>query len=197
VRVNSESGTTAYLSERVAGGALDFAICAEVSNDPRLAFDPIFQERVGVLVPASHELAKKEHLTIADLQQVPLLFSDTNCRYRRVFENSVERRGAALSPLIEMSSVSARLRSVQIGLGIALVPSTALHELPPNTVFKTIEGAAVNVTLGLVRRNEPMPDNRALGSLVSLMRKRLHGRLPAPARRRARQPVTQTRGVPS
>lgn len=125
VKVFLQSGTTRQLYEGVQEGALDAAVCLYPSFALSKAFDwsPLREESLLLLVP--------RHL--ADQDPLALLRSEPLIRYDRSLGGGqmVERylRAAHITPRerFELSSLVAISMMVDRGLGVAVVPDTALN----------------------------------------------------------------------
>ena len=175
-RLKVESGTSAYYARQVLEGTFDFAITAPITLDGRLSFTHLYDEQIGLLFPASHQLAKKTHVSAKDLQGVPMIFSEAVCSYRQVFQSTLDRRGIAISPVIDVSSIPARVRAVQLGMGVALLPSRAIEKVPDGTVFVPLERGEGTLAIGVLRRSDAGAPGRTLQAFFDMLRAQLTGR---------------------
>ena len=169
-RLKVEAGTGSYFAQQVLDGTFDFAITAPVTLDGRLSFTQLYEEHIGLLFPASHNLAKKTHVSAKDLQGVPMIFSESVCSYRQAFQSTLDRRGVAISPIIDMSSIPARIRAVQLGLGVALLPASAIETVPDRTVFVPLERGEGTLAIGVLRRADAGTPGRALQAFFDMLR---------------------------
>ncbi len=175
VRLSLEVGGTEGISSRVAGGELDLGLCSPPVAQPGLLFEPLFAERLGLLVPENHPLATAEVITPAQLTEQRLLLTEPRCAYREVTEKTLLSLGANPYSGIEIGSMGAIRRAVQIGLGVAFVPRLIASPPPRGTLLREVEGIDLKLTIGLVRRPDRLAPGRAQESLRTLLRSRLSG----------------------
>lgn len=60
VRLTLEVGVTQVISQRVAAGSLDAALCSPPSANLDLAFELLFQDPIALLIPETHQFAALE-----------------------------------------------------------------------------------------------------------------------------------------
>ena len=117
----------------------------------------LLRERNGVVLPADHELATRPSLRLKDLAAVPfVLFPRTNNPgfYDRVL---AAFRSAGVTPHIaeEVRPRANGLGLVRAGVGATFMCPSEAKSLPPDLVFRPLEGAAPESRLALVWRQTP------------------------------------------
>jgi DNA-binding transcriptional LysR family regulator len=168
-----EGGGTRSLSERVAAGELDFAICSAPAANLGLSFEPLFTETMVLLAPADHPLAVKEPLRAADLSGVQVVLSEPGCSYRQTVEGALLQRGALPVSGLEIGSVEALKRTVQRGLGVTILPENTVDPPPPGTIVRHVADLDLHIAVGIVRRPNGPPPGAALQALIAMVRSRL------------------------
>ncbi len=172
----SESPTSAQLRALQAG---DLA-CGFFHPDaptPGIRTSLLLRERNGVLLPATHPLAKRAGLRLRDLATTPfVLFPRTHNPgfYDRILAAFTT---AGITPRIaeEVWPRANAVGLVRAGLGATfMTPSEAQH-LPPEIVFRPLRGPAPESRLVLGWRQPPDPEP-ALAAFLAVA-------APAPARR--------------
>ena len=116
------------IEQRVLDNDVDFGIGGDHSQHPELNYQPVLSDRYGVVIPASHPLAKRSEITweeISDLPQIHLT-EDTGTRaqlFKLEKENNLNLpiHGA----MIEVSTPAGLAEMVKTGLGISLLPALA------------------------------------------------------------------------
>jgi LysR family transcriptional regulator, regulator of the ytmI operon len=93
LRLTLETGITEVVSQRVAEGKLDLAICSPPTAKLGLNFETIFYDSMALLIPQSHALSQRDIIQVADLVGERLLLTETNCPYRKVFERETLSHG--------------------------------------------------------------------------------------------------------
>jgi DNA-binding transcriptional LysR family regulator len=178
LRLTLQTGGTHDLSERVAAGELDLAICSPPHASADLTFEPLFAEPMALLAPAEHPLATREPLLATDLDGARLLATDPGCSYRESVERALLRHGAAVAPGIEIGSLGALTAAVQQGLGVAIVPLAAVDPPPTGLITRCVADLELAVPVGIARRRSAPPPSAALQALIAVLR----GRLSTPSR---------------
>lgn len=174
IRLTIEVGNTAIISQRVASGALDLGICSLPEANLGLDFEPLFVEQLALLLPEQHPLVKKPTIEVRDLARERLLLTERECPYRELVEKELQKRGKNPYSGLEIGgSMEMVKRSVQNGLGIALLPRAAVIPQPAQTVLREIDGVELNLPIGLVLLAEEISPSRALEALLILLHKEL------------------------
>jgi DNA-binding transcriptional LysR family regulator len=166
-----EVGSKQSLSQRVADGALDVAVCPPPAQ-PGLDFEFLFQEEMALLLPENHPLTMRQALEREELNDERLLLTGDGCVYREFLDAELLRRGISVSANVSVGSLHALVRLVQEGLGIAIVPVSLASPLPMKTALRTLQGVPLSLPIGLVRPADSSP-GRALRSLLHQLRTEL------------------------
>jgi LysR family hydrogen peroxide-inducible transcriptional activator len=137
-----EENMTANLDRMVRAGEIDAAIVALPYEAPGIEVTPLYDEDFRVVVPARHRLARKHAVTTADLDTDELLLLPVgHCLRDQVLDTCQEfsrppppgRQGNSLETLRSM---------VASGLGITVLPETALTRRYATPLVKSIDFAA-------------------------------------------------------
>lgn len=177
VEVRVQVAGTAALCQAVAEGALDLAICSAPPRGSGLGFEPLFLERLDLLVPAQHPLATAQRVRARDLVEHRLLVTEETCAYRRTVVETLSAAGVVLGRLLELGSASAVAGAVACGLGIAFVPLGGADP-PAGTVRRELEDLPTALAVGVVAA-----EHRPLPATASELVKRLRASRPTPQRR--------------
>jgi DNA-binding transcriptional LysR family regulator len=172
-RLTLEVGNAALVNPRVSSGDLDFAISSPPEAHTGLAFEPLFFETLGVLLPEHHPLARKERLEAADLKGQRILLADRGCGYRAVIEKALLSQGVNPFSGIEMGSIEVLKQAVQGGLGIALLPVVAATPPPAQTIVRELQGVDLRVPVGLVSHPEAYHFGRTQQAFLTCLRTHL------------------------
>jgi len=176
VRVEVEVGGTHTIAAMVAARQLVVGIASAPPADSGLAFEPLFTERMALLLPRTHPLARRRRVRPRDLEGERLLLTDRTCAFRRRIEDALAATGVRPSPGVEIGSIAALARAVECGLGLAILPVAAASPPPPKTVLRAIHGLRLELLVGLVSPPDGAPFGRALLDLVEVIRGPRHAR---------------------
>ena len=176
VRLTVEVGGTSFVSQRVASGDLEVGICSPPPARLGLTFEPLFVEKMRLLLPADHPLTELEIIRPADLAGQRFLLTEPGCAYRRVIEQELFQRGINPYSGIEIGSGGALRRLVQLGVGVAIVPAVIASPLPAEMVLRDVEGTDLSLPVGLVRRAEDHLPGQVVEALLVALRTHLQER---------------------
>jgi DNA-binding transcriptional LysR family regulator len=180
---------SAELRNGVRNGALDLCFAfGAASPDRDLRSEAVGQDRLVIIVPQAHRLAKRETVGLTDLTNEPFLVTETGCVYRRIFDEAFAAAGSPLPPITgEVGSLAAILRMVEAGLGCALVPSLAVAQAPSTIAMRPWGGHEHVVPIVMTWRGRPVL-RPALRALLDMARAGDHATKPAGVRRRHAAP---------
>ena len=137
-----EENTTANLDRMLKAGELDAVILALPYGGPGIEAVPLYEEVFSVAAPAKHALARKKTIAVEDLDAGELLLLPVgHCFRDQVLDACNEfsrppeagRQGNSLETLRSM---------VASGLGVTVLPATALTARHANPLVKSIEFTA-------------------------------------------------------
>ncbi|MGB3634020.1 MAG: LysR family transcriptional regulator [Rubrobacteraceae bacterium] len=178
VRLTVEVGGTETIAGKVVSGELDVGLCAPLHSYEGLSFEPLFVEKMALLVPEGDPLDEKDMVEMADLAERRLMLSARSCTYRKEIERVLAGIGAN-APVdveigsVEIGSIGALKEAVRLGLGVAILPEASMIPPPSGTTLKSIRGVEPNLNVGLLLSSEEAPLSRALEEFVHTVRKAL------------------------
>jgi LysR family transcriptional regulator, regulator of the ytmI operon len=176
VRLTLEVGVTQIISQRVATGAIDLAICSPPSANLGLTFELLFQDAIALLIPEKHPLATKNTIPVSSLAQERLILTEENCPYRNILEKALLAHGINPFSGIEIMSLEALKQMVKCGLGIGVIPETAIASLPSNTTAKSLLELDLKLPVGIVFYSEASLSGSIIDSLIVDLRTKLKNR---------------------
>ncbi|QLY29788.1 LysR family transcriptional regulator [Nocardia huaxiensis] len=105
--------------------------CADLAFGPRPsrwsgAAERIGLEEVVAVLSNGHPLADRDHLTFADLRDHPLVHYHPDNGLSAWLDTEAARHGTTLTPVMRTRQAATAAQLAAAGLGIALVPTTAL-----------------------------------------------------------------------
>lgn len=121
----------------VAEGNADMAVAALDSAPRGLHFQSLAEEKMTLVVPARHPLAKTDSVPLAKIVPYPLMLLDRYQTLRKQLQVEFEQRGAAFNPA-STSTLPTLLGMVDAGNCITFLPRSMAHS-NVRGVRKTIE----------------------------------------------------------
>lgn len=145
IRYHIKTSSTDSLTRLLNEGVIDFAILA---GDPDLSkfnhFPVPTYDVWGLLIPKEHDLAKKETITAADLEEVPLLISQELLQYNKL-TSWLGKQVDSLHIVATYDLIFNASLMLETGMGCALTMSP-LVDTPANEplVFRPLEPEMVS-----------------------------------------------------
>jgi LysR family transcriptional regulator, regulator of the ytmI operon len=170
VRLTLEVGVTQLISQHVATGSLDLAICSPPSANLDLTFELLFYDPIALLIPDTNPLITLDEISASSLDKERLILTEEHCPYRNIFEKALLSEGVNPFSGIEVMSLEALKQMVRYGLGIGIVPAAAIASPPQNTIVRSISGLDLKLPVGIVFQPEACFSGSTLHMLVSALK---------------------------
>jgi LysR family hydrogen peroxide-inducible transcriptional activator len=139
-RVEVYEEVTASLLRRCASGEVDVGVLAMPVSAQYLEIEPLFEEELLAVVPATHELARRETIALAELVAEPfLLLGEAHCLSGTIQAVCQQQ---AIQPIGSgrMSQLATIQQLVSLGQGVSLIPEMAARvDASPSRVYRRLE----------------------------------------------------------
>lgn len=153
IRVLVHDGVARRVAERVKDGAAELGIGTLSGPDAALHATPLFEDDLVAVLPPGHPLAQEAVLAPAQLAAVPLVLTDPDSSLRALAERAFAQAGLVLRPAYEATYMSTAVAMVRAGLGIGVLPATALDlKVAPVLQTRPIDAPAMRRRILLLRR---------------------------------------------
>ncbi|CAG4925917.1 LysR family transcriptional regulator [Acidithrix sp. C25] len=168
LKIEVAEGTTSALEARVYSNAFEFAIMTRPTNTDELAFRAAFEEPLVLITTKEHRLANREAITLADLDNEPLLLPPRGTQFRDQIELIATQVGITLQPKAEIDGIRLLASMAFDGFAPTIAPTSAIPDfmverlgiveitgLPPRRVGiarrkRVAHSAAVKTVLDIV-----------------------------------------------
>ncbi|MFH5923886.1 LysR family transcriptional regulator [Roseomonas xinghualingensis] len=127
LRVQLQEAVTGRIHDMVRAEMVDIGIASGPPPGPDLAREPLFQDHLLAILPADHPLASRRRIPLEALARESLLLLESNTSVWRVLDDAFAAKGLRLTPFQQAVHTSTLVGMAQAGLGIALLPSTAVE----------------------------------------------------------------------
>lgn len=153
--------------------SVDFGIAAGDIDDPDLETATLMRDRMHAVYLAPHALDRESAITAAKLSRYPLIFMDEDSTVRQLVDRAFRAQGVAVKPAVEATYMATAVGMVRAGLGVALLPSSAVEAKPAARVkSRPISGRDFVRTISFAwKRGRTLPPASA-GFLTLLKRAR-------------------------
>jgi DNA-binding transcriptional LysR family regulator len=160
IRITVRDSVGERINAMVREEIVDFGIGSDVEPDAELETIPLFEDEMRAVVPASHPLSKQTEVMLDRLIDEPLILMDTQSSVRSLVDRAFADRGHLAVPAYEVTYMSTAIGLVRAGLGIAILPSTAIElrletELPSLSIREPILHRSITLVLKVGRSLPP------------------------------------------
>lgn len=175
---------TARLLDGLRNGTIDLAIIAIPTEASGVTTMPLYSEPFALLVPAGHELAGRDDLPLEALVDQPLLMLDEGHCLR---DQTIDICRRVSAPVLgrgesRAASLTTAVRCVAGGLGVALVPESAVGPESSDPAIAVARFAAPEPgrTMGLILRTATAGGEayREFGRVVTEVAQEMFGAAP-------------------
>lgn len=170
VQLSMEVSGSKSIAERVRSGELDFGICASPAVNLMLEFEPLIEERLGVMMRADNPLANQSRISVNDLAGLTILLKEQNCIYRELSEGMLVQTTPNPFSGIEVGSFYVIRQMIKTGFGIGIVPVYHELEIESSLVIRPFVDMDPVIAIGMVYK-----DKRILGRASSLLMDAIQG----------------------
>ncbi|WP_158292348.1 LysR family transcriptional regulator [Paracraurococcus ruber] len=175
IEVSLEERWTSDILHAVRIGAADLGLGSGTVRDApaELHLIPWREDRLVAVLPRGHPLARHAApLRFAALAAEPFVGLSAASALQQLYRREAEALGTALRERIGVASFDGVRRMVEAGLGVAILPDTALRDAGPGVVLRPIEEPWAHRPLTLCVRR----DTEALPAAARLLAAHLLGR---------------------
>lgn len=129
MHIQIREGIGGSVHNDVIRGIADFGIGNVSGLQEGIAVESVSQESCCVVMPAKHRLKERPAITLKDLVDEPMISVPANSGLRRTIDLAAGAQGVTLNYMIVTSQYPALFEFISNGLGIAIVPLSALPPL--------------------------------------------------------------------
>jgi DNA-binding transcriptional LysR family regulator len=124
--VSLEEHTSPQIALAVASGEIEVGVLAEVETSAGLELIPYRRDRLALIVPAVHPLAQRGQVRFSEVLDYPFVMLHAGSAIHTFTTNAAAALGRHLDVRIQVRSFEAVCRMVGAGVGIGLVPRSAV-----------------------------------------------------------------------
>jgi len=131
VRVRATVADSLAVLTQVERGQAHLGLVGRKTNQSHLEFRHLASDRLVVVVPLGHELARRKRVSLKQLAGLPLVLREAGSGLRHFFEDLLGRAGRSLSDFpvaLELGSNEAIKEAVRRGSGVAVLSVYAVHK---------------------------------------------------------------------
>lgn len=126
IRIHLLDSLNEQVLASVAGGAADFGIAPQRPTPHDLVQQSLFSDRIDLVCPAGHELAKRRSVTWKEVLRFPFVSLTRDFTARLQTDLYAASPSLTLDPVHEVAYSTTALGMVKSGFGITALPAVAL-----------------------------------------------------------------------
>jgi DNA-binding transcriptional LysR family regulator len=138
----------------------DLGIVAYPVEHRNIGVIPLRSDRLVMICAPDHPLARRKKVEFADLAGTPFVAFEKDIPTRIAVERRAEEAGVTLDILMELDNIETIKRSVEVGLGISVVPqATVVQEVRIGTLCVVTLEPLVERPIGIIyKRSRPFTE---------------------------------------
>ena len=139
---------------------------------PDVDLRPLYEEELVLVVAPNHPFVGKRTVTVADVGTEHLIMFDRTSSYYEVTQAAFLSAGVTLPGLMELDNIEAAKKMVEHGLGVALLPRTAVAREVADGALELVElmGAEpMRRSIVAMRRRDAGVPSGAVRSFLELL----------------------------
>ncbi|PWC30759.1 LysR family transcriptional regulator [Teichococcus aestuarii] len=153
IRVMVRDAVARRVAALVKAGEAELGIGHAAGPEPELEETPLFEDSLVAVLPPGHTFAAAASLTLPALAAAPLVLTDPESSLRALVEQAFAAAGLSVRPAYEATYMSTAVALVRAGLGIAVLPATAVElRVAPLLETRPIDTPLLRRRIVLLRR---------------------------------------------
>lgn len=174
IQLRAPIGGSVGLAQAVVDGELDLAFVSLPGKAPSgLTVRTLATVPQVAVIPADHPLSRAESVALADLAPEPFIDSPVGFGNRLVADRAYAAAGLDRFVVIEVTDINTTAAYVRNGLGVALMPSFAIHPEDTGVRVRPISGAGLQWSLEIAY-SSTRRIGAALKALLALIESYVH-----------------------
>lgn len=126
VSISLEEHSSPEIALAVANGEVEVGVLADAEADAQFELIPYRKDRLDLVVPAGHPLTAKARVKFSEVLDYPFVMLHAGSSIHTFTMNAAAAQGKHLNVRIQVRSFGAVCRMVGAGVGIGLVPRSAV-----------------------------------------------------------------------
>src|SRR5438105_6222859 len=139
---------------------------------PDLELQPFHEEELVLVVAPDHPFARQQHVSMLELGGEQLILFDRTSSYYEITQAAFLAAGLTLRGLMELDSIEAAKKMVERGLGISLLPRTAVvREVGAGALCRVelLDAAPMRRQIVAMRRRDAGPPAGLVRAFLALL----------------------------
>jgi DNA-binding transcriptional LysR family regulator len=127
VHLHLEYSRSSRIYEDALKGTIDLGVVAYPSRRPQITVLPLREDRLVLVCPPGHRLARHRQIALRKLEGEPLVGYERDIPTRKETDRLLRRHGVGVRYVMELDNIETIKRVVEIGTGLAILPEPAVR----------------------------------------------------------------------
>jgi DNA-binding transcriptional LysR family regulator len=139
VRLQVRRSQSSRIPIELIEGDLELGVISYVPQDPRLVCKVIYTDHLAFIVSPQHRLARRKSVSIAELGMETFIAHNVVSPYREVVLREFQRLKVPLNRDLEMPTIEAIRKLVQLNEGVAFLPRMCVNQELEQGVLREVQ----------------------------------------------------------
>jgi len=155
INVKIEEMPAGPIVDYIVAGACDLGIGVMIEEREVVRFVPLFKDKLVLLRSDTSDFLKRSPLKWTDLKSEPMVFMSTATSVRSMINSACLQNNMMLTNSFEVNFMSTAISFVRSGLGMTILPTTALSDFSMEGILvQEIENPVLEREIGLLQRSD-------------------------------------------
>lgn len=127
-KIDLEYSRTTRVVRDVLSGTVELGVLAFPEPRRGLTITPMPDNRLVLIAPLDHKLAKRTKLKVSDLNGEDFVLFERDVPTRKAMDKIFKANGIEVHKVAEFDNIETIKRAVEVGFGLAIVPEPAVSE---------------------------------------------------------------------
>ena len=154
VKVHVEYSRTDKVYEACLNNTIDFGIIALPLRRPNLAIIPFRQDKLVIVCNPEHQLAGRRRVSVKSLEGEDFIAFERDIPTRKTIDRILKQYKVTVNYLMEFDNIETIKRSVEVGIGVSILPETAVANEVRNNILVALDFTEGTFTrpIGIIHR---------------------------------------------
>ena len=139
VKVHIEYSRTDKVYEACLNNTIDFGIVALPLRRPNIAVIPFRDDKLVVVCNPEHRLARRRRTSVLALAGEDFIAFERDIPTRKTIDRILKQHGVAVNYVMEFDNIETIKRSVEVGIGLSILPETAVANEVKNKLLVALD----------------------------------------------------------
>lgn len=162
IQLEIYDGVDVALLQKVKNNEVEFALGTPGSPQKGIHYRAWMDDHMSVYYPVGHDLEKLKAPSLKEIMRYPQITTTLDTSVRKIVDAALESQKLQMELAVESSYMSTASALVHAGLGVAILPSSAVHAISMQGIkHKKINEVSLNRRLMIIQNQLYYPSKAA------------------------------------